>query len=192
MFFHGNSDLLDGPFITVIGAREARAWVYEWMENELASLIQSHNIGVVSGGARGIDQWAHALAIRKGGSTVVVLPSGLGKIYPKKIASWQSHPKVLFLSEYEHDCEMRKHFFYSRNRLIAGMTPLLLVVQAAEKSGTMMTAQKALDLGVTVATLPGSPVDAGFAGNNQLLHDGAQLVRNKMDLQFLIESEVLK
>ncbi len=190
LYFSGDPSLLQCPLVSVVGAREVKSWVLEWMENELGPALHQCGVGVVSGGARGLDQYAHGLAIRGNLPTVVVVPSGLQNIYPKKIENWRKISKVLFVSEYLPAVIMRKHHFHKRNRIIAGLSPLTLVVQASEKSGTMMTARKALDYGRALATLPGSPLDSAFAGNNQLLYDGAFLIRNKNDLVQLFQREL--
>jgi DNA processing protein len=174
--------------VSVVGAREVQDWVVEWLENELAPALSTCEIGVVSGGARGVDQVAHRIAIRKKLPTVVVLPSGLREIYPKNIASWVGRDQTLFMSEYSDEQAMRNHHFFYRNRLIVGLTPVTLIVQAKEKSGTMISARFAIEQGRTVATLPAFPIASAFSGNNQLLADGALMVRGQKDLLALLSS----
>ena len=190
IYCSGEGRILRGPFLSIVGAREVKYWVKEWLEAELLPVLKELNIGVVSGGARGVDQYAHWLAVRADVPTVVVLPSGLDNVYPKSLSSFIKKKSVSLVTEYAPDTEMRKHHFYNRNRIIAALTPLTFVVQSSEKSGTMITAKKAIDLGKCVATLPGHPVDPSFSGNNQLLYDGAMMVRNQNDLKQLILSEI--
>ncbi len=184
----GDLNVLNQPLLAVVGARDIKPWVLEWIENELGPALKSTNVGIVSGGARGVDQASHRLAMRYGLPTLIVLPSGLARVYPQNIQTWSERQKVLFLTEYETLQAMRKHHFYLRNRLIVALSPLTLVIQAKEKSGTMISAAFAMEQGKTVATLPGFPTDPSFAGNNQLLYDGAAMVRDRKDLEVLINS----
>ncbi len=188
LFAQGAIEVLQKPLISVVGARNICDWSMEWMENELAPCINELKMGIVSGGARGVDQWGHRLAIRQGLPTVIVLPSGLNQMYPRELQNWKEFSHVLFLSEYGVDQPMLKHHFYARNRLVVGLSPLTLVVQAKERSGTMISARFARDQGKCLATLPSHPLDSRFTGNNQLLFDGAMMVRDKGDLALLIQS----
>jgi DNA processing protein len=188
IYFEGSEEILKNPYIAIVGAREAHPWVFEWMDHELTPVLSAYSLGVVSGGARGVDQWAHSLALRCGQPTLIVLPSGLAEKYPRDLVSFCGHEQVGFLSEYPPNQLMKKHFFWRRNLLIAAVSPLTLVIQAAEKSGTMVTALGALSLGKTLAALPAAPQDARMTGNNALLFSGACMVRNHRDLAALVES----
>jgi DNA processing protein len=126
--------------------------------------------------------FTHRLALRSQNSTVVILPSGLKELYPRSLQSWIGREGVLFVTEYPDDLKMFKSHFYDRNRIIVALSPITLVVQASEKSGSMISARLAMDLGRRVLTLPASPMDRAFAGNNMLLFDGAEMVRNRQDL----------
>ncbi len=173
---------MSANYISVVGSRNLSYGLKQWMEHEILPTLKFLKIGVISGGARGVDQWAHFLALRAGQPTLVVLPSGLKNKYPQSIERLVKNPLVVFLSEYKADLEMKKYHFYDRNCLIAALSEQTLIVQAGEKSGTMMTAQAAVELGNNLLVVPGSPVDSGMAGNNQLLFDGAQMIRNRRDL----------
>lgn len=177
--------------LAVVGARDMRPWMKEWFDNELLPVLKAFRVGVVSGGARGVDQYAHQMALRAEMPTVAVLPSGLEQIYPFQLKRFTMHKNFHLISEYAPSTEMRKHHFYRRNQIIAALTPLLLVVQAASKSGSMITAQQACAMGVNLATLPGSVCDPAFSGNNQLIFDGALVVRNRWDLSELIQRYVI-
>lgn len=174
------------PRLAVVGARQAHPWVLQWLEHELMPLLRTHKVCVISGGARGVDQWAHRMALRAQVPTVVVVPSGLQYKYPSQLRAWQGHPGLSFLSEYLPEQRLRKHFFYRRNQLIAALADCCLIVQASEKSGTMITANYARDMGKNLAALPGDPVDSLMTGNNQLLYQGAQMIRNRYDLEALL------
>ncbi len=177
------------PSIAVVGARKMNPWVIQWLELEFLPVLKRIDLSVISGGARGVDQWAHRMAIRAGQKTLAFLPSGLNKVYPKQLGTLCQFPYFVMATEYDSDIEMRKFHFHARNRLIAASSPLLFVVQAHKKSGSMMTARIALDIGCTVLTLPGHVMDPDFSGNNELLYDGAQLIRDGFDLEVLIRNE---
>ncbi len=182
LFYQGPLESFNREYLAVVGAREALPWALEWMEHELTPVLKSLNIGVISGGARGVDQKAHWLAVRAQRPTLVVLPSGLAHKYPRDIKVFENNENVGFLSEYHDDEEMKKYYFYDRNRIIAALCRWILIIQADRKSGTMITAQYAIDYGVPLMALPGHPLDLSMSGNNQLLFDGAQMIRNQEDL----------
>jgi DNA processing protein len=184
--WHGRASL------AVVGSREAREESLIWMEKELSVFLRDHPVPIVSGGARGVDQKAHALAIRCDLPTIVVLPSGLGQLYPASLREWQA--PVLkaggcFLSEYPHEQPMRKFFFHHRNRLIAALGTAALIVEARQRSGTLLTAQQAAQWGRPVWVVPGHPQDTHFSGSLNLLSEGATLVRDAQDLSLFFAAE---
>ena len=179
------------PPVTFVGSRKAHETVLNWMDFYLPRLIQEKSLCAVSGGARGIDQKAHALALRAGRPTLCFLPSGLERFYPADLRQWQT--EILdqgggFISCFPPEAKMRKPFFHIRNQLMACYSLLAVILQAQLRSGTMLTAKKALDFGIPVAALPGPPLSAAFTGNLQLLYDGAFLLRDQLDLSLLIDS----
>ena len=179
--------------LTVVGSRKGHETALNWMDFYLPKIIQTGKVCLVSGGARGVDQKAHSIAIRLGLPTVCFLPSGLSCFYPADLNSFKR--EVLngggaFISCFPLSIPMRKSFFHIRNRLMACYSKLVFVAQAQLRSGTMLTAQKALDCGVPVATLPGPPLSSAWTGNLQLIYDGAFLLRDGVDLSLLIESLV--
>ncbi len=141
---------------------------------------------VVSGGAVGVDAAAHAGAVDAGGRTVVVLGCGLDVPYPR--ANTGLFTRVLagggtFTSEHPPGAQPRAANFLPRNRLIAALSAAVVVVEAAEGSGSLSTARAAGSRGVGhVLVLPGAPWDPGAAGCNQLIRDGATLVRSLTDI----------
>ncbi|UXR63149.1 DNA-protecting protein DprA [Bdellovibrio bacteriovorus] len=183
---------LNDRTLSVVGSREPAADSLLWMEKELAAFCEQVKPCIVSGGARGVDQKAHSVALRKGCSTVVVLPSGLGEIYPASLREWM--PLVMeqggcFLSEYDYQQKMHKHLFHHRNRLIAALGQASLLVEARRRSGTLITASQAVQLGRPVWVVPGHPLDMHFLGGLDLLLDGAQLVRDAQDLFMFFHEE---
>ena len=177
--------------VTLVGSRKSSDLALNWMDFFLPQVIQEQNLCVVSGGARGIDQKAHLIAIRLKRPTLCFLPSGLDHFYPSGLN--QLKKTILdcgggFVSSFPPDFQMRKQCFYIRNRLMACFSILVLVLQAEMRSGTMLTARKALDFGVPVGAISGPPLSPLFAGNLQLIYDGAFLLRDGLDLALLVES----
>ena len=173
------------PLLAVVGSRSPTQhatgsipWIVE--------AAVSSGWGVLSGGARGIDCQAHRECLRQRGITVVVLGSGLDRLYPPEHS--RLFRKVVaqggcLLSEYEDDAPPRPWRFPQRNRLISGLSNAVILVQAAERSGGLVTARIAADVhGKTVLAVPGSVGSSAWAGSNRLLRDGALLVAEPEDL----------
>ncbi|MEK2688243.1 DNA-processing protein DprA [Bdellovibrio sp. GT3] len=180
--------------LSIVGSREPSAESLRWMEQELSIFLDAQLPLVISGGARGVDQKAHSLALRKNCQTAVILPSGLDEIYPTSLNEWMT--PVLdqggcFISEYDPGQKMHKRLFHHRNRLIAALGCATLLVEARRRSGTLITANQAAELSRPVWVVPGHPLDPHFQGGLDLLLDGAQLVRDAQDLSTLFHSELL-
>ena len=143
----------------------------------------------MSGGARGVDREVHRTCLLKGKPTVVVVPSGLDQLYPQELEDWAESivsSGGCLVSEYEPDVTMKRHHFLRRNRIVSGLSSVTLVVEAARKSGSWMTGRLARDQGRTVAVLPGFPADVHRQGTVDLLVDGAQAIRDDLDLLALL------
>jgi len=182
-----------GRSLAVVGSRDPSSLSHLWMEEHLASFIRVDKPIIVSGGARGIDQMAHQLAMRNVTPTVAVLPSGLGAVYPQNLEAWQQ--KIFdgggcLLSEYPFTEKMKKHFFHDRNRLIAGLGVATLLVEARRRSGSLLTAHKTLQLGKSVLVVPGHPCDSTHLGNLDLLSEGATPIRDAEELSMYFRSEL--
>lgn len=191
--YWGRLSIFLSPAISVVGSREPQLETFEWMETEFRQFLRSTRASVVSGGARGVDQWAHVAALREGVSTAVVLPSGLERFYPTKLENLRD--EILeqggcVLSEFPLTCSMQKSFFQHRNRLIAAAGISCLVVQAEIRSGTMITADRAAHIGRPVWVLPSHPRQIRFSGNLKLLTEGATMVKDAHDLSAYWHEEV--
>ena len=189
----GSLSVLSDPGFSVVGAREPSAGSLQWMDEHLANVLKRLPLAVVSGGARGIDQAAHRLALRSERPTLLFLPSGLGQIYPVDLKDWilpVCDSGGAFVSEFHPRTPMRKWNFAIRNRLIAGIGILTLVIEARHRSGTWITAKCAIDSGRAIGCLPGSAWETSFSGNLRLLGEGAQLIKDADDLALFLCREL--
>jgi DNA processing protein len=139
---------------------------------------------IVSGFARGIDSFAHWQTIKASGKTIAVLGSGLSYLYPKENFDLfsQMSKKHLLLSEYPPDTPPQKWHFPARNRIISGLSKAVLVIEAKERSGSLITADQALEQGRDVFAIPGSIFSPQSKGTNLLIQQGAKLVLNEEDI----------
>jgi DNA processing protein len=184
----GGSPWRSAPSIAVVGSREPSNAATDWLEIHLAEFLSRTKAVVVSGGARGVDQRAHFIAVRAGLPTVVFLPSGLGHLYPSEWQTWKKDVIATggaIISTYSPFQEVRRSHFEDRNRLIAALGKMIFVVEARRRSGSSMTARLAREMDRTICCLPGSPMDPRCAGTIDLLFDGAFPVRDAGDLEVL-------
>ncbi len=177
----GDVDLLNRPAVAMVGARNASSLGLR-MANRLAETLGEKGFVVVSGLARGIDAAAHKAALALG--TVAVQAGGVDVIYPEENASLAADiaAKGCRISEQPMGMAPQARHFPMRNRLVSGLSRAVIVVEAAARSGSLITAHNALDQGRDVLAVPGHPFDARAAGCNMLIRDGATLVRNSSDV----------
>lgn len=189
----GNVAALSRPGFAVVGAREPTRSSLQWMDEHLSEALREHPAIVISGGARGVDQAAHRVALRQGKATILFLPSGLRELYPKDLKEWVlpvCEAGGAFVSEFHPRTPMRKWNFPVRNRLIAGLGLVCLVIEARMRSGTHLTARLARDAGREVGCLPAAPWDVSSGGNLELLAQGAQIIKDAQDLVMFLSREV--
>jgi len=179
----GRTELLAAWAVAVVGARNASG-NGRFLATQLAREISGRGLTVVSGLARGIDTAAHQGGLGGEGSTIAVLGSGLDVVYPPE--NGELHARIaaegLLVSERAPGTPPLARHFPRRNRIIAGLASAVLVVEAASRSGSLMTARLAAAEGREVLAVPGSPLDPRHAGTNQLLRDGAALVTSIEDV----------
>jgi DNA processing protein len=181
LWLRGRRDLLGRPMVALVGARNASS-LGTRMARKLASDLADAGFVVVSGLARGIDAAAHLAALD--GGTVAVMAGGVDVIYPTENTALAQDmaQRGLLLSEQPMGLEPQARHFPTRNRIIAGLAQAVVVIEAAARSGSLITAEAALVQGREVLAVPGHPFDARAGGCNQLIRDGATLVRGAEDV----------
>ncbi|SFU42882.1 DNA protecting protein DprA [Aliiroseovarius crassostreae] len=178
----GDRAALSRPMVALAGARNASSLGLR-MARRLAADLTKAGYVVVSGLARGIDSAAHTAALEHG-ATIAVMPGGVDLIYPSENTDLAHRiaRHGLRISEQPIGRSPQARHFPLRNRIISGLSQAVIVVEAAAKSGTLITARNALDQGREVLAVPGHPFDARVAGCNMLIRDGAVLVRHSDDV----------
>ena len=177
----GNLNLLDRQAVAIVGARNASAAACRFARG-LAHDLGQNDLVVVSGLARGIDSAAHDGSVSTG--TVAVIAGGIDIFYPPENEERQKmlYERGVVVAEMPPGTEPRARHFPYRNRIIAGMSSGTVVVEAAPRSGSLITARLAAEAGREVMAVPGSPLDPRAQGCNQLIRDGATLVQNAADV----------
>ncbi len=181
VWVRGDIASLSRPAIALVGARNASSLGLRMARGLARGLAESGNV-VVAGLARGIDTVAHESACDTG--TVAVMAGGIDVIYPTENAALADAicAAGVLLSEQPPGTAPIARHFPLRNRIISGLSRAVVVVEAAHRSGSLITARQALDQGREVLAVPGHPMDARAAGCNALIRDGAILVRNAEDV----------
>lgn len=180
----GNVSLLNMNAISIVGSRNSSEYGRSITEKITKELVQN-NIVIVSGMAVGIDSVAHKTCIKNGGKTIAILGSGFKHIYPKeneKLFFDIIESNGLVLSEFPLDSPVQMKNFPKRNRIISGLSLGVLVVEAAYRSGTSITARFAEMQGRKVFCIPNSIGNKNSYGTIELLKKGASLVRNAKDI----------
>lgn len=181
LWAQGDIGLLARPMVALVGARNASSLGLRMTRRLVEGLATAGQV-VVSGLARGIDAEAHRAALESG--TVAVQAGGVDVIYPLENAELAAEiaAKGCRISEQPMGLEPQARHFPQRNRIVSGLARAVVVVEAAARSGSLITAKNALDQGREVLAVPGHPFDARAAGCNILLRDGATLVRSAQDV----------
>ncbi len=178
----GNIELFTRPLVAIVGTRDPTNYGLR-TARILASALSNAGVTIVSGMARGIDAAAHYSALENPSSTIAVLGTGVDVPYP--VAHRQLHETIgqkgLLISESPPGSRAFKGAFPKRNRIIAALARVTIVVEAGHKSGALNTANHALELNRTIAAVPG-PIDSqASAGTNQLIRDGAVVIASVAD-----------
>jgi DNA processing protein len=175
LFYRGDLEsFASRPSVAVIGSRRASMYGLQ-AARSLASGIAACGVGIVSGLARGIDGEAHRGCLGAGGSTLAILGSGIDVIYPREHAALADEiaGQGAVVTEYPPGTGPEAFNFPERNRLISGFSLAVIVVEAGDRSGTMITVDSALEQGRDVFAVPGEITRAGSRGTNRLIREGA-------------------
>ncbi len=173
----------DAPCISIVGSRKATRYGLD-IAGYLAHRLAQKGFTIVSGMALGIDSAAHKGALKSSGKTVAVLGSGLGHIYPRQNSDLykQIRANGAVLSEFLPDTPPLPAYFPQRNRIIAGMSVGTIVVEAAQRSGSLITARLSGEYNREVFAVPGSIRSSASRGTHALIRQGAKLVENEKDI----------
>lgn len=187
LFAIGKRDVLEKPRVSVVGTRSSTGYG-ERIARALGLAFARADVTVISGMARGIDSQAHRTALEQGTGTVAVLGTGVDVPYP--VGHRALHRSIamggLVLSENPAGATAQKGSFPRRNRIIAALSSLTIVVEAGYRSGAINTATQALELGRQVAAVPG-PIDSEQSkGTNQLIKDGSEVITSPADALALL------
>lgn len=181
LIIHGDTGLAARQTVAIVGARNASAAACRFART-LAHDLAEADVTIISGLARGIDTAAHQGA--GVGATIAVIASGIDVHFPPENRDLQNAiaEQGLLITEHPPGREPLARHFPARNRIIAGMASGTVVVEAAPKSGSLITARLAGESGREVMAVPGSPLDARAQGCNQLIRDGATLIQSAADV----------
>ena len=178
-------EIVEKPLLAIVGSRKVSTYGRAVTE-QLASAAAARGIVIVSGLALGVDAIAHQAALDAGGTTIAVLPSGLESIYPSshsQLAAQIVKQGGALVSEYPpHATAAFKGNFIARNRIIAGLAEAVLITEAAEKSGSLHTANFALEQGKDILAVPGPITSPLSAGCNNLIKTGATPITSADDI----------
>lgn len=177
-------ELLAKPSVSIVGSRKVSPYGRN-ITLELASSLARQQVVIISGLAIGVDGLAHKAAVELGMPTIAVLPCGMDRIYPAthyNLAKQILKTGGALVSEYNEGQDVRKENFIARNRLIAALCHGLLITEAAKKSGSLHTANFALEQGKEVMVVPGNITSSLSEGTNNLIKSGATVVTNYIDV----------
>lgn len=196
VYYKGNIDCLNNPLVSIVGTRKMTPYGSQ-VTKQMTESICEKGWGIVSGLSVGVDRIVHQTAQEANHqSTIAIIPTGFNQYYPLSNAVLQQElsENHLVISEYLPDTRAQKHHFIMRNRLVAGLTPATLVIEASVNSGSLITANYALQFNREVFALPGRVTDIQSRGCNQLIESGATPILSCDDvienLQSLFEAQL--
>lgn len=184
LYAKGNLELLNRKSIAVVGSRNCTNYG-KCIAKDISKKLVKNNYVIVSGLARGIDTFSHIGALNNKESTIAVLGNSIDKVYPIEninLAKKILEKNGLIISEYVIGTQLNRLNFPARNRIISGISNGVLVIEAKEKSGALITVDFALEQGKEVFAVPGNINNIFSKGTNQLIKEGAKLVNNIEDI----------
>jgi DNA processing protein len=189
----GHPEVLSEPAVAIVGSRAGSAYGLE-VAGRLAEDLCGTGATIVSGLARGVDSAAHRGALSVDGTTVAVLGSGLLCVYPPEHGALAEAiaERGAVISEWPPATPLRAANFPARNRIISGLSLGVIVVEAAERSGSLITAGFALDQGREVMAVPGNVLSGRYRGGHALIRDGATVVESAEDVMACLRDSPLR
>lgn len=191
LFCKGNTKLLSKRCVTIVGTREATRYGYSVLNLFLKKYIGLLDVCIVSGMARGIDTAVHSRCLEFGIPTIAVIAGGIENIYP--VSSGYIYEEIckkgLVIAEYEGRVEMHKGMFPMRNRILAGISDATIVIEAGLDSGSLLTANLALEFGRDVFVVPGDITRKTSRGCNMLIKQGAEVITSPEDFMSILGLE---
>lgn len=184
LFYIGDiKKLNDGINVAIVGSRNCTNYGKD-VTRIVSAELSKHNIGIISGMARGIDTYAHYAALENNGLTAAVLGCGIDVIYPPENAKLYKEitTKGCILSEFLPGTEPFSYNFPTRNRIISGLSNIVIIIEAGIKSGSLITATLALEQGKDVFAVPGQIFSSQSKGTNKLIKDGAYPLTSMEDV----------
>ena len=197
LYIRGNVQALaQSPLLAVVGSRKANQYGKDCIDMLLPPVVKA-GISLVSGLAYGIDSFAHQVCVDAGIPTIAVLGSAIDddSIYPRahvKLAHDILETGGVLISEYPTGSAIQQHNFPARNRIIAGLATATLLIQASDRSGSLITARLALESGRDVLATPGPITDPLSYGTNKLIQEGATPVTTSEDILYVLNTESTK
>lgn len=188
---HTFSNLLERKRVAVVGTRKITPYG-QYVTRMLVNQLAARGIVIVSGLAYGVDSFAHRAALEVDGLTLAVLPSPVEDVQPsghRNLARAIVERNGALVSEYPKGYTVQRQHFVARNRIVAGIADALLIIEAGEVSGTLHTAQFALEQGMDVLVIPGAINNPSSTGANNLIKSGAHPVTNINDILFVLGIE---
>lgn len=195
LFYKGDVKLLndESKSVGIVGSRNCTSYGIR-VTSKIAKELARNNIKVVSGGAKGIDSIAHRECIRNGGKTIVVLGSGVDVPYPYENRNLflEIEKSGVIISEFLPGTKPKPYNFPRRNRIISGLSNIIVVTEATEKSGSLITAECAANQGKSVFAVPGNIFSKESRGCNRIKSEGAQTFTDMEDLYLSLEISNIK
>lgn len=181
--YKGQIENLMAPCLAFVGTRKASSYGIRVVRQLVPSLVKK-GFAIVSGLAKGIDSVAHQTAMAQQGQTIAVIGTGLDVYYPKETAHIQKKMETeqLVLTEYLNGTPPQRHHFPIRNRIIAGLSYATCIIEAKKRSGSLITAQAALDYGRDVFAVPGRITSDTSTGCHKLIQEGAKCISCPQDI----------
>lgn len=185
LFYKGNIELMkSNKILGIVGCRDCSKYG-EYVANTISNQLTKQGFIIISGCARGIDSFAHIGAIKIKKPTIAILGNGMDFIYPpenKLLEQQILNYGGLIISEYPSNTAPSKTTFPERNRIISGLSNGIIVVEAKERSGALITAEFGLSQGKNIYAVPGNITSNNSIGTNKLIYDGAKILTNINDV----------